>query len=82
MYDQEDRRGWLVPALDVIFHIVQARHHQNPYVANGSVIDILPTKPAMDGRSARNAIIQNESCRLLESEDYYFEDAVLDLWSL
>ncbi|KAK3172840.1 hypothetical protein OEA41_006165 [Lepraria neglecta] len=82
MYDQEYRRGWLVPALDVIFHIVQAHHHQNPYVANGSVIDITPTKPAMDSRSARYTIIQNRSCRLLESEDYYFEDAVLDLWSL
>ena len=82
MYDQQDRRGWLVPALHVIFHMVQARHHQNPYVANASVIDIAPKKPAMDGWSARNKIIQNRSCRFLESEEYYFEDAVLDLWSL
>lgn len=85
LHDLEDSRAWFVPALDVMLHIVQTRHHQSPFRSDGKVIELSPSDPGKHGRTAAEAIVANQSRLLYEravSEDgYYFKDAILDVWS-
>ena len=87
LYDQADRRAWLVPALPVILHIIQLRNHIKPFVVGGKKVQISPLDPLKQGHAAREAIAKNKSQKLFEREsnedkDYYFRDAVLDTWSV
>ena len=87
LYDQKDRRAWLVPALQVILHIIQLRNHIKPFVVGGSKVQISPLDPSRQGRAARDAINKNKSqklfdCESNEEKEYCFRDAVLDTWSI
>lgn len=85
LYDQEDRRAWFVPALNVMLHILRTRHHMSPYKIDREVVDLSPVDPGRYKCAAAEAIAINQS-RLLyagyfSEKDYYFEDAILDIWS-
>lgn len=86
LYDLEDRRAWFVPALDVILHIVQTRHHLSPYGANGKNVELTPVDPKNGRRAATEAVSANElrklyTCDVTGGKDYYYKDAILDIWS-
>ena len=87
LYDQADRRAWLVPALPVILHIIQLRSHIKPFVVGGEKVQISPLDPLKQGHAAREAIAKNKSqklfdCESNEEKEYCFRDAVLDIWSI
>lgn len=86
LYDSVDRRGWLVPGLDLMLHIVQTRHRLSPYNIDGKNVELTPVIPENGRGAAPEAIAANKS-RLLYERDvetdkcYYFKDAILDIWS-
>ena len=87
LYDQKDRRAWLVSALAVILHIIQLRNHNNPFVVGGNNVQISPLDPSRQGNAAREAVAKNKSLKLFDCETneekgYCFRDAILDTWSV
>ena len=80
LHDLEDHRAWLVPALDVILHIIKTRHYLSFYNVEGSDVQIVPADHTVtDGSAARKAAIENQWLQLYEG--YHFQDAFLDIWS-
>lgn len=87
LYDQKDRRAWLVSALAVILHIIQLRNHLKPYVVDGKNVQISPLDPSRQGYAAREAVARNKllklfDCETHEEKEYCFRDAILDTWSI
>lgn len=87
LYDQRDRRAWLVLALPVILHMIQLRHHIKPFVVDGKTVQISPLDPSRQEYAAREAVAKNKSKKLFDCEtddekDYCFRDAILDYWSI
>lgn len=85
LYDLQDRRAWLVPALDVMLHIIHTRHHITPYQIGGRNVE-LPTAAPQEGCSAEDAILKNQQLTLYEADspgdkDSSFKDAIIDMWS-
>ena len=83
LYDQKDRRAWLVSALAVILHIIQLRNHIKPFVVGGNDVQISPLDPSRQGHAAREAVARNKSLKLFDCEtdeekEYCFRDAILD----
>ena len=86
LYDQEDRRAWLVPALLVILHIIQLQSHLRPFFVSGNNVKIYPLDPSRQRQAAKEAVDKNKSqtlfdCESNEKNEYCFRDAVLDIWS-
>ena len=80
LYDNDDRRGWLVPAAEVIVHIMFGRNHLRPYNCEGKPIHLEPTNPS-SSNPTRLALLQNQHIQLFDDVQYTYGDAVLDLWS-
>ncbi|KAF1950615.1 hypothetical protein CC80DRAFT_482470 [Byssothecium circinans] len=80
LYDTGEQRAWLVPASNVLLHMVQHRHYLEPFELNAKPI-ILDTTIAV-GSSAKQTLLKNASVRLSDSEDYTFKDFILNTWSL
>lgn len=86
LYDLVDRRAWLVPALDVMLHVIQTRHHMSPYNVDGRNIELTSINPQNGRGAAIEAVVANQSRQLYERDiatekSYYFKDALLDIWS-
>ena len=86
LYDLADRRAWLVPALDVMLHVIQTRNHLSPYKIDGKYIELTPQYPDKGRGAAAEALAANYLRQLYERDvatekDYYFKDAILDIWS-
>lgn len=86
LYDLADRRAWFVPALDVMLHVIQTRHHLTPYNIDGKQIQLTPRNPDNGRGAAAEAVAANQLRQLYERDvatdkDYYFKDAILDIWS-
>lgn len=86
LYDLGDRRAWLVPALDVMLHAVQTRHHLLPYKIDGENIKLTPVNPEKGRGAATEAVSANQLRQLYERDVatekvYYFKDVILDIWS-
>ncbi|CAF9942447.1 hypothetical protein IMSHALPRED_003684 [Imshaugia aleurites] len=87
LYDQKDRRAWLVPALPVILHIIQLQNHLQPFIVGGNKVTISPLDPSRQSQAAKEAVARNKSqklfdCEANEDKEYFFRDAVLDIWSI
>ena len=80
LYDNDDRRGWLVSAVEVILHIIFGRHHLRPYKVGNKPIHLEPTSPNSPNPT-KLALLENRHIRLYDEEQYTYGDAVLDLWS-
>ncbi|CAN9245853.1 unnamed protein product [Alternaria alternata] len=80
LHDVEGRRSWLVPATNVMLHIVQHRHHLNPFQVNGKPIN-LDTNVAA-GSSAEAVLLNNRTQVLYEDDGYTFGDDILNTWSI
>ncbi|KAL8876953.1 MAG: hypothetical protein Q9198_004937 [Flavoplaca austrocitrina] len=83
LYDLEDRRAWLVTALDVMLHIILMRHRSTQYCVQGKPMELVYACRAL---SAENAVLKNKARLLFKGdtpneEDFYFKDAILDVWS-
>lgn len=86
LYDPADRRGWCVPGLDLMLHVIQTRHHLSPYQIDGKKVELTPAMPKNGGAAATAAIAANQERQLYEhnvatEKIYYFKDAILDIWS-
>ena len=86
LYDTADRRAWFVPGLDMMLHIVQTRHHLSPYQVGGKTVELTPVNPKKGRAAALEAIVANQERQLYERDVgteriYYFQDAILDIWS-
>ncbi|KAH6851639.1 hypothetical protein B0T12DRAFT_484146 [Alternaria alternata] len=80
LHDVEGKRSWLVPATNVMLHIVQHRHHLNPFKVNGEPIN-LDTNIAT-GSSAKEVLLKNRTQLLYEDDNYTFMDDILNTWSI
>ena len=86
LYDTADRRAWFVPALDMMLHVVQTRHHLSPYEVGGKAVELTPAIPEKGRAAASEAIAANQLRQLYERDIatqriYYYQDAILDIWS-
>lgn len=86
LYDLADRRAWLVPALDVMLHVIRTRHHLSPYTIDGKHIELTPRNPDNGRGTAAAAVTANHLRQLYKRDvatekDYYFKDAILEIWS-
>ncbi|KAH7093611.1 hypothetical protein FB567DRAFT_610181 [Paraphoma chrysanthemicola] len=80
LYDTGEKRAWLVPASGVILHIIQHRHHLDPFFVDGSLIEI--DTQIRQGSTASNILLSNHSQRLSDDEGHIFKDEVLDIWAV
>ena len=80
LYNQEDRQGWLVFALDVILHIIQTRYHLSFYDVGSNKVEISAVDCRnTNGSAGREAALANQWKPLYEGLN--FQDAFLDIWS-
>ena len=80
LYDTGEQRAWLVPASNVMLHMVQHLHWLEPFKVNGKRIK-LDTNVPVDS-SAKKVLLTNESLRLSDAEEFTFKDVILNMWSL
>ena len=80
LYDFEDRRAWLVSALDVLLHTMATRNSQRPYMIGGRSVHLRFTQPHLRD-ATRQALLQNKSIQLVDDSEYYYKDAILEVWS-
>ncbi|KAH7089858.1 hypothetical protein FB567DRAFT_547409 [Paraphoma chrysanthemicola] len=80
LYDTGDRRAWLVPATDVMLHILQHRCSLGLYEIGQKRLKIDTNVPP--DSSAKTVLLQQELLSLSEGGDYKFRDAILNIWSL
>ena len=89
LYDHHDKRAWLVPALDVILHIIHTRAKLNLYKLDRSKNQISYSYETakISDHDARRAVMASKDQQLYEGispreKAYYVRDAALDIWSL
>ena len=89
LYDHHDRRAWLVPALEVILHVIHTRSCLNLYKLDSSKTKISYSDETakVSDQAARRAVMASKDQELYEGtcpgeKAYYVRDAVLDTWSL
>ena len=89
LYDHHDRRAWLVPALEVILHVIHTRSCLNLYKDDSSKTNIsyADETAKISDQAARRAIMASKDQQLYEGTSpgekaYYVRDATLDIWSL
>ena len=89
LYDHGERRAWLVPAHEVILHVIHTRCCLNLYKLDRSKIKNLYSDETarISDQAATRVVIANPDQQLYEStslgeKPYYVRDAVVDIWSL
>ena len=87
LYDQHERRAWLVPALEVILHVIHVRSSLGLYDIDGTRAIISYAEPTLklSDQGARRAIMECQDNKLYEQPEgkaYYVRDAVQDVWLL
>ena len=88
LYDHLDRRAWLVPALEVILHVIHTRASLNLYKLDRSQTKIYYSDERLNisDQAARRAVLASKDQQLYEGTSpekaYYVRDATLDIWSL
>lgn len=89
LYDHRERRAWLVPALDVILHVIHTRFCLNLYTFDSSkaTISYSDKTAKISDRAARRAVMASKDLQLYEGtppgeKAYHVRDATLDIWSL
>ena len=89
LYDHHERRAWLVPALEVILHVIHSRCFLNLYKLDRRETKIFYSDETakISDRAARRAIIASKDQQLYEGTSpgekaYCVQDAILDIWSL
>ena len=89
LYDHQDRRAWLVPALEIILHVLHTRSCLNLYKLDRSTtkISYADDTAKISDKAARRAIMASKDQQLYEGTSpgekaYYVRDAILDIWSL
>ena len=80
--DASDRRGWMVPASDVILHIIQHRVFKGTYMNKAAF-----ASPLEYGQDAgAKALLESQSTQLTTEADVedviHFKEVVKDLWLL
>ncbi|RYN15792.1 hypothetical protein AA0115_g12780 [Alternaria tenuissima] len=80
LHDVKGKQSWLVPATNVMLHIVQHRHRLEPFQANGKIVS-LDTNIA-SGSSAKEVLLNNRTQLLFEDDEHTFMDEILNIWSL
>ncbi|KAK0507586.1 hypothetical protein JMJ35_010109 [Cladonia borealis] len=89
LYDHHDKRAWLVPALEVILHVIHTRANLNLYKLDKSKTQISYSDETakISDQAARRAVMASKDQQLYEGTSpgekaYYVRDATLDIWSL
>jgi hypothetical protein len=80
LYDTAERRGWLVPASDVLLHILQCRHRLEPFEVAGKRIALDTTVPI--NASAKDVLLKNASLMLSDDDNHTFKTEIAGIWSL
>jgi hypothetical protein len=71
LYDTGERRAWLVPASEVMLHIIQHRHRLDHFNLEGTCPSI-DTSVSSES-SAREILVKNRSLSLSDEEEYTFK---------
>jgi len=80
LYDTAERRGWLVPASEVMLHIIQCRHRLEPSEVAGKRITLDTNVPV--NSSAKAVLLKNMSVKLSDEEHHTFKSEIATIWSL
>jgi hypothetical protein len=80
LHDIDGKRSWLVPATNVMLHIIQHRHQLNPFQVNGKPVSLDTNIPT--GSSAKEVLLKHRSQVLYEHDNYTFMDDILNIWSI
>ncbi|OAK96971.1 hypothetical protein IQ06DRAFT_229459 [Phaeosphaeriaceae sp. SRC1lsM3a] len=76
LYDTGEKRAWLVPASQVILHVIQYRQKLALYSTEKLDTHIESNVSGMD------VLIKNRSIRLSHDEEHSFQDETLIIWSI
>ena len=89
LYDHHERRAWLVPALEVILHVIHTRSRLNLYKLDEAKTNISYSdeNEGISGQAGKRALMASKDQQLYEGtlpgeKAYCVRDAVLDIWSL
>ncbi|KAK2735200.1 hypothetical protein FQN57_001340 [Myotisia sp. PD_48] len=82
LYDTGEKRAWLVPASDVILHIIQHRNKLKPFKVNGKPIRIGADRATAEGSSTTDFLLENQSLLLYDGAEYRFKHCIADIWSI
>ena len=89
LYDHRERRAWLVPALEVILHVIHTRSQSNLYKLDGAKTNISYSDGSanISAQAAKQALVASKDQQLYEGASlgekaYCVRDAILDVWSL
>lgn len=80
LYDTAERRGWLVPASDVMLHIAQCRHRREPFEIAGKRITLDTSIPP--NLTAKEVLLRNASVKLSDDDGHMFKTEIANIWSL
>jgi hypothetical protein len=80
LHEVERKQSWLVPATNVMLHIVQHRHRLDPFQENGKPMSL--DTDIITGSSAKQVLLENRNRVLFEDETHTFMDEILDIWSV
>lgn len=80
LHDVERKQSWLVPATNVMLHIVQHRHRLDPFQENGTPISL--DTNIVTGSSAKQVLLENRNRVLFGDDKHTFMDEILDIWSI
>jgi hypothetical protein len=80
LYDSDEKRAWLVPALAVILHVAKTRHFREPYLDNGKAIDFLSIDPTVSSHGAvEKTLLDCTSVKVSSQDGSGNEDYLRDL---
>ncbi|KFZ19687.1 hypothetical protein V502_03498 [Pseudogymnoascus sp. VKM F-4520 (FW-2644)] len=88
LYDEREKRAWLVPASDVILHVIRTRHVKRPFQVDGKAVPFVGADSESHGQQAAAKAMMQKAPSLLfkdstnRGKDRYFDDEVSDIWSL
>ncbi|KFY86148.1 hypothetical protein V500_07837 [Pseudogymnoascus sp. VKM F-4518 (FW-2643)] len=88
LYDELEKQAWLVPASDVILHVIRTRHVKRPFQVDGKVVPFVGANSKSHGLQAAAEAMRKMAPSLLfkdsthRGKDRYFDDEVSDIWSL
>lgn len=80
LYDYDERRAWLVSAIEVMLYVAQYRNHLDPCSSNGNPVQ-LPSI-CSTGPSLKKLLLQSESIELNESGTFKLGDMLRDVWNI
>ena len=80
LYDPSEKRGWLVPAVGVILHILHTRYYRPAFQRGEHLIDLVHADPDQNGLAAFRIALVESSTASHQRGVSSLDEAVFELW--